>query len=82
MVPLQDVADEIVEDLQAKWRELDPDLRGAPGRDDVARSVWAADQGGNGDHNMPEVLPPHLERKVTETMRRVGTGTRCSLHKQ
>lgn len=68
----EDVAEEATADLRGKWHELDPSLTGRPTQADVARSVWASDRAGNGAHNMPDVLPPRLERKVADTMRRVS----------
>jgi hypothetical protein len=70
------VSDHHVARLRSKWEQLDPEGRGRPTREDVARSVWIdANPSLNGAHNMPNELPPHLERKVTETMARTGNGT-------
>lgn len=68
-------AAEVVDCLRQDWQQLDPESSGKPTRQDVARSVWAADKPGNGPANMPRELPPRLERKVTETMELVqGVG--------
>ena len=68
------MADEAVEGLRSEWAKLDRQGSGKPSQQDVAQQVWEMDQPGiNGEHNMPKELPPRLQRKVTDTMERIGS---------